>query len=170
MQLCFAAWVLTVRTIVLISWCSHHCSEPDMTTLLWVPVRIQLEESTGGSCQWWISPELGTPRARDGSCPSVGVCAGRAKGVKPNCSFLFGLELSLQVSFAKLIQCTKTYTSLYLSCQKAVPAFAELQNWSTQLVQEIVEETTAASLSVPSLLCFSWRSVVLEDRIWIQFF
>lgn len=72
------------------------------------------------------------------------------------------------MSFAKLTLCTKTYTLLWgghLSCKKAVPAFAELQNWSTQLVQEIVEEITAASLSVPLLLCFSLRSVVLEDRI-----
>lgn len=56
-------------------------------------------------------PELGASSASDGSCSSVWVCLCREPRVWNQT--VFCLELSLQVSLAKLTLWSKTYTSLW---------------------------------------------------------
>lgn len=110
-------------------------------------------------------PEPGTPSASDGSCPSLcGALCRLSQGCETG-----PFDLAWRFHYKCRLQnwlCVPRPTD---HCGEGIWAarklFPHLLSWSTQLVQEIVEEITTASLCVPLLLCFSLRSVVLEDRI-----
>lgn len=101
-------------------------------------------------------PELGASSASDGSCSSVcgSVCA-QSQGCEIKLYFAWSFHYKCH-SQSWLCGARPTRHCGEGSSRKAVSAFAELQNWSTQLVQEILEEISAAPLSIPLVLCFSW--------------
>lgn len=91
----------------------------------WTLVKVQ-----GRTLLYQIAGlELWTCSASDGNCSSMCVSLSVQIELRVWNQTIFCLELSLEVSFAKLTQCTKTYESLWerhLRWKKAVSAFDEL--------------------------------------------